>query len=72
MRVQVYKDGPARAFAPGDQYMVCELNANTREEVEEAMRKLRYRRRGAWEKTSWGYEAKFRAASSHPKGVSSE
>jgi hypothetical protein len=60
MKVQIYREGPPRVFAAGDQFMVCELNCTGSDETETAMRKLGWRRRGPWEKTSWGLEAKFR------------
>ncbi len=60
MKVQIYRDGSPRVFATGDQFMVCELNATGSDEVETAMRKLGWRRRGDWVKTSWGLETTFR------------
>ena len=61
MKVQVYRDGPPRVFATGDQYMICELNTDkSRGGAEEAMDKLGFRRAQPWQRTSWGFEARFR------------
>lgn len=66
MKVQVYNDGPARVFVTREHTMVCELNANTREETSVAMKKLGYQRISRWTQTDWGWEARF---SIHPEPV---
>lgn len=60
MKVQVYHDGYPRVFAPGEHYMVCELNAVGPDEAEDAMRKMGWRRAKPWASTDWGYETTFR------------
>jgi len=74
MRVQVYKEGAPRVFAPGEHYMLCELNVIGSDETEVAMRKLGWRRAKPWAKTAWGLETTFRrvAKSRHAQGAASE
>ena len=59
MIVQVYNDGVPRLFTGRGTTMVCEVNADTMNEVEAQLRKLHLRRKGPWAATEWGFEAKF-------------
>ena len=48
-------------FEPNNDHALCELHAcKDRDQVDAKLKRLNLRRRGQWEKTEWGWEAKLR------------